>query len=187
MKLQSQNYDKRRYIVWGNHAGSVHAAFELLQSVGQTVLEGARLQEIFDEQKIRLTHTSDDDSRILRAGRLAGADQVVFIEAFDRPEVVSGSFVTDRAASSHTGTGHQVSVSARAVDIESSEVKWSGHSTFPQSVTNPEEALPILTRAAMLRAVCAIERGREWVEPGAETTWGCKPKGSERRESADGQ
>ncbi len=37
----------------------------------------------------------------------------------------------------------------------------------------------MLTRAAMIRAICPLERGHEWVELGAETKWGCKEKGKD--------
>jgi hypothetical protein len=165
--------------VWGNHAGAVSVAIALLQQHGQTVVERARLQEIFDEQKIRLTHSSDDDSRILKVGRVVGADRVIFIEASDKLQIQSGYYVGPYGGAGHSDTLHQVSVAARAVAIESGEVKWSGHSTFSTPITDPEAGIPILTQAAMGRAVCALERGRKWIEPGengANATWGCQAK-----------
>src|SRR5262252_3483414 len=93
VKIENKQDDKYRFIVWGNHAGATQAAMELVQQGGHTIVERARLQELFDEQQIRLTHTSDDDARVLKVGRLAGGDRVVFVEASDKPEIVSGAYV----------------------------------------------------------------------------------------------
>jgi hypothetical protein len=179
-KIQNKKDDKLRFVVWGNHAGATQAAVELLQQSGQTVVERARLQELFDEQQIRLTHTSDDDSRVLKVGRLVGADRVVFVEASDRSEVVSGAYVGPYGGASRSNTVHQVSVAVRAVDIANGEVRWSGHSTMTQAITDPEVALPMLTKAAMSRATCALERGNEWIELGSNYSgqWGCRKKES---------
>jgi hypothetical protein len=178
-EIENKTHEKLRFIVWGNHAGAVSAAIAELQRNHQTVVERARLQEIFDEQKIRLTHSSDDDSSVLKAGRLVGADRVIFIEASDRPQLESGYYVGPYGGAGRSNTVHQVSVAARAVAIESGEVKWSGHSTFSTPISDPEAGIPILTQAAMGRAVCPLERGRVWIEPGENgpnAMWGCKAK-----------
>lgn len=175
-KFQNKGDENIRFVVWGNHAGATHAAIELLQQAGHIVVERARLQEIFDEQKIRLTHTSDDDSRVLKVGRLVGAERVVFVEASDRPEVVSGAYVGPYGGASQSSTVHQVSVAVRAIDVANGEVRWSGHSTLTQPITDPEFALPMLTKAAMQRAVCPLERGSEWIEPTKSGQWGCRNK-----------
>ncbi len=158
--------DKLRFVVWGNHPGALHRVMGILLAGGNTVVERVRLQQIFDEQRIRLTHTPDDDANILKVGKLAGADRVIFIE------------VSDREQSALFGTVHHVSAAVRCVAVESGEVRWSGHSTLSRPITDPEAALPALAEGAMGRAICPLERGYEWVEltadgPGA----GCKKKG----------
>ena len=155
-KIEDKQIEKLRVIVWGHHAGATHAAVEMLQHSGATIVERACLQELFDKQQIRLTQTSDDDFHVLKVGRLAGANQVVFVEVSDKPE----------------------SVAVRSVDIETGAVRWRGHSSLTQPITDPEVAIPLLTKAAMKRATCALERGREWVEYGAAYSglWGCRKK-----------
>jgi hypothetical protein len=172
----SKQDDKLRFIVWGNHAGATHAALEELQRGGNTIVERAHLQELFDEQKIRLTHTSDDDARVLKVGRLAGGNRVVFVEATDKSEIVSVAYIGPYGGASRSDTVHQVSVAVRSVDVESGEVRWSGHSTLSQAITDPEVAIPLLTKAAMQRATCPLERGAKWIEVGVESKWGCKTK-----------
>ncbi len=74
----------RRYVVWGNHQGATNAVIEEPQRHGTRVVERARLQAIFDEQKISLTHSSEDDMNLVRVGMLAGADRAIFVEASER-------------------------------------------------------------------------------------------------------
>jgi hypothetical protein len=177
-KIEDKQIEELRIIVWGNHAGATHAAVEVLQNSGATIIERARLQELFDKQQIRLTHSDDDDFRLLKVGRLAGANRVVFVEASDKPEKVSGANVGPYGGGNRSNTVHQVSVAVRSVDLETGAVRWRGHSTLTQPITDPEVAIPLLTKAAMKRATCALERGREWVEYGVEYSglWGCRKK-----------
>lgn len=131
-------------------------ATQSLQENGAIVVERARLQEIFEEHRIQLTHSSDDDSKILRVGRLAGAERVVFIEVIDRPELTRVAF--------NRSTVHHISVSVRCIDIETAEIQWSGSSTLTEPTNKPEIRILNLTRAAMARAICPVERGAQWIE-----------------------
>ena len=72
-----------------NHATAGNQVITLAQQTGLTVVERARLQQIFQEQQIRLTHTADDDADILRVGKLVGADRVIFV-AVHWSQVISG-------------------------------------------------------------------------------------------------
>ena len=66
-----------RAVVWGNHPAAAGTATTWLQKRGLTIVERARLQQVFDEQQIRLTHTPDDEAQVLRAGKLLGAEMVI--------------------------------------------------------------------------------------------------------------
>lgn len=156
-RIKRNERQKRRYVVWGNHAGAAQMATQSLQEIGAIVVERARLQEIFEEQRIQLTHSSDDDSQILKVGRLAGAERVVFIEVIDRPELT-------RVAYGRSATVYHISVSVRCIDAETAEIRWSGSSTLNKPTTNPELSILNLTRAAMARATCPVERGAQWIE-----------------------
>ena len=180
---QRDKITKRRFVVWGNHSGATHTAIERLQREGNTVVERARLQEIFEEQKIRLTHTSDDDASILKVGRLVGADRVVFVETSDTSQVLSTAFVGAYGGASRSETVHNISVAVRAVNLETGEIRWSGHATFSQPVNDPEAAMTLLTIAAINRATCPLERGEiKWVEfvgdNNSSRKWGCQRKDS---------
>lgn len=180
-KIQ-KNQERRRFVVWGNHAGATQAAISMLQQLGQTVVERARIMEIFEEQRIQLTHSPDDDARILKVGRLVGADRLVFVEASDRGEVMKSTLVGLNYGESYSKTLHHVSVSVRCVNVENGEIRWSGHSTLERPTNNPEGAIPLLTRAAISRAMCPLERGYVWTDLGAgpEDQIGCRKKEKER-------
>ena len=91
-----------------------------LQNRGFRLVERSHLKQIFREQKIRLTHTSEDEADLLHVGRLIGAEQVVFV-------MWAGD-----------------SVSVRGVDVQSGEVSWSG--TAP---TKRVEDIQRATRSAL--------------------------------------
>src|SRR5438552_1401304 len=69
-----------RYAVWSKQPGVDNYIAGLLLQMGQPVVERARLEQIFHEQKLRLIHSSDADADVLHVGRLAGASQVIFAE-----------------------------------------------------------------------------------------------------------
>jgi hypothetical protein len=157
-------------VIWANHVGvEPYLAGELLNH-GYTVVERARLQQIFDEQKIRLMYTPDKEADILRVGQLAGATQLIFVEA--RREQTDGN------------ESRSVSVGIRSVSVETGQVRWSGTTDVIAKdgyvVRNGLEggrpaALAVI---AMRRATCLVETGRfEWIEPSeSDLVGGCRQR-----------
>lgn len=163
---------------------------------------GARLHAIFDEQKIILTHSSDDDANLLKVGKLVGAEVVVFVETTERVESFTPRMSTMQnialrlEAADAIGKGrdplwmrmqnqqqhipvYRPSVTVRAVRVETGEIIWSGSSTLSQAVSDAELAYPHLAQAAMIRANCPIEQGAKWIEgasDGSREPWGCIQK-----------
>jgi len=153
---------KRRVVVWSNHPGVANAIAGWLQEGGHTVVERARLQEVFNEQRIRLSHTPDDDADILRVGRLIGAERVVFAEVTVKSEKVSQAYYHPYGGWGSSGTVYHASVAVRSVNVENGEIRWSGTASYPQAITNPEEAVIYLANAAIGRDRCRIESDYEW-------------------------
>lgn len=151
------------YVVWGNHPAAVSHVVDLVQSQGGTVLERTRLQSVFDEQKIRLTHSSDDMADLLRVGKIVGADIIIFADVSHRAETRSGVY--------------HVSVALRAVNVEDGRVRWSGSATVDRPVINPEATIGYLTNSAIARALCRTEKGYRWIEQGPWRESGCLKKG----------
>ncbi|MGH7205269.1 MAG: CsgG/HfaB family protein [Nitrospiraceae bacterium] len=167
---------KWRFVVWSDHAGVANAIAAWTQQVGHTVVERARLMEVFNEQKLRLTHTPDDNADVLRVGRLVGADRVIFADVTIRPEAVSQAYVGPYGGGSRSGTVYHLNVSVRAVNVETGEVRWSGTAYYPGPVTNPDQGAVYLAQSAIARALCPVEEGFEWVEPGSWSEGGCRKK-----------
>ena len=89
-------------VVVGSNSTANIAAITWLQKRGVSIVERTNLDRIFVEQELRLTHSSDEEGMLLRAGRLSGASEMVFIEV------------------------SQSSVSVRSVDLESGKIGWTG-------------------------------------------------------------
>lgn len=163
-KIEPVNPDKPpRAVVWGNHPVVVDAATQTMQEMKVQVVERARLKEILNEQKVRLTNTSDDEADLLRVGRLLGADQIIFADATVNSKEVQ-RVVDSYGGNTKAETVYELSVSVRNVSIETGEVRWSGTATYPKSVTHLNQGLIDLTRHAMLHAVCPLENGYTWDE-----------------------
>ena len=148
-------------VVWSNDSGAGGALISGLQAGGLVVVERAQLQQVFKEQQIRLTHTSDDDADILRVGRLIGADRVVFAE------VKSTEFQT--SSSSVTKVSYHLSIAVRGVDVETGAIRWAGTAYYPQGCPYREQCLTNLVVVALFSAICPVEAGYLWVEPSAKS------------------
>ena len=155
-----------RIVVWGNHESAVGAAVTWLQRKRMRLIERARILEVFKEQKMQLTHSSEDEGNILRVGRLLGADWVVFVDTTMRSN--------ERFAINKYGGGswseYHLSVAVRGVNVETSEILWSGRAHYPQGVNNPEAGIGYLTNHALERAWCS----GEWTVSSRWTDGGCK-------------
>lgn len=134
-----------RFVVWANHSGVGQYITSLVLRAGQTVVERHRLEEVFNEQRIRLMHTPDDYAHALRVGRMVGATHVIFAEVS-----IVGEFV---------------SVAVRSVTVDSGEVVWTGTAQYLYPVSNTDHAAIAATYWAIARAGC---RG-QW-----ENSTGCQ-------------
>jgi hypothetical protein len=156
-------------VVWSNDAGVGNTLVSMLQKFDVVVVERARLQQVFKEQQIRLTHTSDDDADILRVGKLIGADRIVFAEASSREAQFSSASVDKYGGTSSSGVVYHLRVAVRAVEVETGKIRWSGNAVNTHAVNNPEDSLTVLAMVAVARALCPVERGYVWKELSAES------------------
>lgn len=164
-KIEPINPDKPpRVVVWGNHPSVVNAVTQMMQEIKVQVLERSRLKEIMNEQRVRLTNTSDDEADLLRVGRLLGADWIIFADATLTSAEDRRAAVNAYGGYSRAQTVYHLSVSVRNVSLETGEVRWSGTATYPGPVTNPDQGLIYLTRYAISHATCPLENGYTWDE-----------------------
>ena len=177
-------------VVWGQHKGAVGATVTILQKFGLRIIERARLQQVFDEQKIRLMHSTDDDAQILKVGKILGAGSIVFVETETSSSQTSRAFVNQDGGGSHSETVTNASVSVRGVNVESGEVMWTGTAHYPQAINNPEAGIVYLTQTAVFRGLCptgAWKNDTEGCDPSIVLGRGMMGFQFERRESPQGK
>ena len=151
-----------RIVIWGNHPAVTGTATTWLQKRGLRVVERARLLQIFEEQRIRLTHTVDDEGPILRVGKILGAGMVVFTDGSATAGVASNYSVNAYGGGGGSQSIYSGAVSIRGVDVGTSEVLWSGNARYPlQNASSPEDSLMKLTCQALA------------------TAWGLRPAGEQ--------
>ncbi len=115
--------------VWGGHPLAASTAVNWLNRRGVAVLEKSKVVAILKERAI---NTTEDEAAILKAAKLAGVTQVVFLET----PIFAGS----------------ASVALRAVDTETAQVVWSGQAHYEIQVHYMDSYLPDLTCQALATA-----------------------------------
>ena len=151
-----------RIVIWGDTPTVTGTATTWLQKRGLRIVERAKLLQLFEEQRIRLTHTADDEGPILRVGKLIGAEMVVFADASVTRGVASNYSVNAYGGGGRSEPVSSASVSIRGVEVETSEVVWNATARYPQQTGgSPEDALAKLTCQALA------------------TAWGFRPAGDQ--------
>lgn len=134
-------------VVWGQHPSVTASAIPWLQRRGLNIVERARLQQVFMEQEIRLTHTPDDEPQVLRVGRLLGAKWIIFIDASVTKKMHYAAWVWN-----YHGEVYDPRVAVRVVNLENGEVILSGSARFSRATPNLEDSLSDLTCQALATA-----------------------------------
>lgn len=149
-----------RIVVWGNSPVVSGATVIWLQKRGLKMVERAKLLQIFEEQRIRLTHTPEDEAPVLRVGRLLGAGMIVFADGSSTSEIKGDYQSGTSGGYGDVHTVHSGAVTIRGVDVESGEVLWSGTARYARQYRgSPEDVLMKLTCQALA------------------TAWGFRPSG----------
>jgi hypothetical protein len=136
-----------RVVVWSDHPNVLGTATTWLQKRELTIVE--------------LAHTPDDEAQVLRVGKLLGAETVIFVDTSFQKELASSYYVGAYGGGGGTATVYSVNVSIRGVNVETSEVAWSGTARYPDPIGGIEDALTKLTCQALA------------------TAWGFRPAGQQ--------
>jgi hypothetical protein len=153
-------------VIWARNPQVEHHLAGVLLRQGYMVVERARLQQLFNEQKIRLMYTTDREADVLHVGQIAGATQVIFVDLEREPQY--GSEVKS------------VTASIRGVSVETGQIRWSGTAHVRSSglfiIEDAQEGN--LAELAMRRATCLVETGFVWIEPsGSDYVGACRQRG----------
>src|SRR5438552_17530133 len=128
------------------------AVMETLQRIGHTVIEDARFEEVYNEHVRQHTY-GFDDATVVRVGKLVGADSILFVVT------ERGTFEGYYDNSLNYGSGIRLTVTVRAISLETGDVRRRGIAMTPIPGKN-EDAWP---RAV---AQAAVGRGGSLMEGG---------------------
>lgn len=165
----------KRYLVLANQPAAGHALEMWLQGNGATVVERGALQQILTEQKIQLTHSSENDADRLRIGKLTGANRVLFVDVQIQP--TSKAHFENIAVASPAISPLRISM--RSVSVETGEIRWSGIGYYNSPTEKERPYLPIeyssvyLAQLVIDGALCPKGAGYQWVHPSKGKPSGC--------------
>lgn len=142
-----------RIVVWGGNLTANAAVTTWLQKLGLTIIERARVQQVFAEQRIVLTNTPYDDAQMLRVGKLIGLDQIVYVD------VSAVEVGTIRPLFNPPITTYIANVAVRGVRVETGEVVWSGTARYRNPIMGHDDYVVRLSCQALA------------------TAWGLRPPG----------
>ena len=121
-----------RTVVWGNHAAVTAAATTWILHQGLAVIEQAKVREILAETPNSETSMVKEVA-VLNAAKRLGAQTVVF--------------------ATQSGDVRAPMVSVRGIELDSSQIAWSGHAHYPDYVKRPfSDLLTALTCQALATA-----------------------------------
>lgn len=123
-------------VVWGNHPAIVAVATTWLLQQGLMVIEQSKLQQVLAEAPNHEMPVGKD-TPVLNAAKNLGAKMVVFI--------------------TQSGDVRAPIVAVRGVDVETTQILWSGSARYPEYLQRPiSDLLANLTCEAL-----AVAWGRE--------------------------
>jgi uncharacterized protein DUF3365 len=131
--------DSTRAIVWGNHPDAANSLKTWLLKRRITVVDEAKVSQIAVERGM---HNGLSNADVLKAAKVAGAKQVVFVEA----DISSQRFDILRQLR------HNVSLHIRALDVDSGEIAWNGNARSTAPFTDLTEGIHQLTCHALATA-----------------------------------
>jgi hypothetical protein len=115
---------------------------------GFTVVERSRLEQIFSEQRLQLSH-ADEQANVLKVGKIAGAQAVAV------GEVTQWSSTPPQ--SPHSARETYVTMTLRLVDVETGVVLFSGDGYYTDPATTaPEHAAWLIVRAITSRLAVKV-------------------------------
>lgn len=153
------------YVVWVDHEWVRDAVTKWLQDRGHTVVDGVVLQKILDENKIKITNTPDDEKSIMRAARLASAQQVLFGTSKISSEYEARRIITEHGGLGQKPTYYDVMVSLRSFDLETGNLAWRSSARYSTLTGYPIPSLVTLAVWAIARGMCPTEEGFDWKDP----------------------
>jgi hypothetical protein len=128
-------------IVWGDNSEAIKSLKSWLLKRRIVLIDEARIRQIATETGLHNTLSNAD---VLKAAKMAGAKQVIFVDA----DVSTAQSGIDIFGQRH----HNASIYIRALDVDSAEIDWNGKARSPKPFTNLSEGIDQLTCHALATA-----------------------------------
>ena len=127
-------------IVWGDHPEAVKSLKTWLLKRRLTLVDEAKLNQIATETG---SHHALSNADVLKSAKIAGAKQVIFVDAD-----VSKSLSYDIFGQSR----YNASLYIRAIEVDSGEIDWNGKARSIQTFSNLTEGIDQLICQALATA-----------------------------------
>jgi hypothetical protein len=132
-------------VVWGTRPEAVQSVTTWLLKRGVTVVDDVKINQMASDTRL---HQSLSNGDIFKLAKIAGAKQVIFIDA--DVSTWRGSEIENVFGQSRTV--YTASVFIRALDTETGEIQWTGKAHSTDKFTNLTEGFHQLTCHALATA-----------------------------------
>ena len=161
-----------RIAVWGLRPVVTNTVVAWLRDNGFAVMEPAELQQAFDKENIRVSHSFEDERNAVRLAKQLNVALVIFTQSAMGETVVSSASMTTASApfpGSVPTTFSSASVALRGVEVASGELVFSATAKYPQQLAaaGPDTLATLACQAL-------------------ETAWGLNPPGEQALSPDDG-
>ena len=132
-------------VVWGTRPEAVQSLTTWLLKRGVTLIADVKMNQMASDALLRQSPSNSD---IFKLAKIAGAKQVIFIDADVSPS--PGSEI--ETVFGQNRTVYTASVFIRALDAETGEIQWTGNAHSKDKFTNLKEGFHQLTCHALATA-----------------------------------
>jgi hypothetical protein len=132
-------------VVWGTRPEAVQSLTTWLLKRGVTLVDDVKMNQMASDTRLRQPLSNGD---IFKLAKIAGAKQVIFIDADASPW--PGSEI--QTVFGQSRSVYTASVFIRALDAETGEIQWTGNAHSTDKFTNLKEGFHQLTCHALATA-----------------------------------
>jgi hypothetical protein len=134
--------------VWGTRPEAVQSLTTWLLKRGVTLIDDVKMRQIANDTSLNQTGIPVSNAEVFKLGKVAGAKQVIFIDA----DVTTWRTSEIENFFGQTPTLYTASVFIRALDTETGEIYWNGKALSMDKFTNLTEGIHQLTCHALATA-----------------------------------
>jgi hypothetical protein len=134
--------------VWGTNPEAVQSLTTWLSKRGLILIDDIKINQIGSDNRLFQPGKPFSNADVLKVGKIAGAKQVIFVEA----DVTTWHTSGIETFFGQTPTIYTASVFIRALDAETGEISWNGKALSMDKFTSLTEGMHQLTCQALATA-----------------------------------